>query len=70
MNIGQLISGLVLTIGGIVLVIVAIFAGFKGDSWVALMYGVPALGIGIAILLYKKEDKIEQIKKIKSKKKK
>jgi uncharacterized membrane protein HdeD (DUF308 family) len=64
MNLGQLISGGVLVIGGIVLIIVAIFNGFMGDSWVALIYGLPALIVGLVILFYKKEDKIEKIKKI------
>ena len=34
----------------------------KEDSWVALMYGIPMLIIGIVIFLNKKEDVIEQIK--------
>lgn len=67
MNLGQLISGLILSIGGVVLLAVFFFSGFKGGSWVALIYGLPALILGIFILLYKKEDKIEQIKKVRVK---
>ena len=64
MNIGQLISGLVLIFGGLILVVVAIISGFKGGGWIALVYGIPALILGIAILLYQKEDEIEQVKRI------
>lgn len=63
MNLGQLISGLVLTIGGIILIVVTVFSGFGGGGLVALIYGLPALIVGLVILFYKKEDKIEQIKR-------
>jgi len=66
MNLGKLISGAVLSIGGVVLIIVAILNRLKGGSLVALIYGFPALVLGLVILLHKGEDKIEQIKRIKS----
>jgi len=63
MNTGQLISGLVLSILGFILVIVAIVSGFRGGSVLALIYGLPALIIGLVILFNQKEDKIEAIKR-------
>ncbi|MFH1326642.1 MAG: hypothetical protein ABIH59_00760 [archaeon] len=63
MNIGQLISGLALSILGFVLVVIAVVSGFKGGSFLALIYGLPALVIGLVILFNKKEDKIEAMKK-------
>ena len=63
MNIGQLISGLVLVIFGLIMIVVALFSGFIGGGFVALIYGLPALIIGIVLLLYNKEDKIEQVKR-------
>ncbi len=69
MNIGQLITGTILTLGGIILAIIAILNGFKNGSFVALIYGIPILVIGIFILLNKKEDHIEPIKKMKGGKK-
>lgn len=63
MNTGQLISGIVLSGFGVALVFVAIFSGFKGGNFVALIYGLPALVIGLIILFNTKEDKIEQVRK-------
>jgi len=60
MNISRLITGLVMIIGGLFLIIWSFF--IKEASWVALIYGIPILIIGIFILLNKKEDKIEEIK--------
>ena len=57
-----------MVIGGLVLLVVALVYGFKKESYVALIYGVPILIIGIFILLNKKEDKIEQVKKTGGKK--
>lgn len=60
MNISQLITGIVLTLGGLVLIISTFFVKVY---WVSLMYGIPLFIIGLYVLLNKKEDKIEQIKK-------
>jgi len=46
-------------VGGLFLIILSFF--IKEAPWVALIYGVPILIIGIFILLNKKEDKIEEI---------
>ena len=67
MNIGQLISGWVLSLGGFILVIVALFYGFKGDSFIALIYGLPALVVGLIILFNRREDEIEGIKRMRIK---
>ena len=67
MNLGQLISGLVLTIFGFVMIVVALFSGFFEGGFVALIYGLPALVVGLVILFYNKEDKIEQIKRVRTK---
>jgi len=58
MHISQLIIGTIFTIGGLALTIVAFFA-----SLFILIYGVPLLIIGLVILLNKKEDVVEPIKK-------
>jgi len=58
MHISQLIIGIIFTIGGLVLTIVAFFA-----SLFILIYGLPLLVIGLVILLNRKEDVIEPIKK-------
>jgi len=58
MHISQLIIGIVFIIGGLILTVVAFFAGFF-----VLIYGLPLLVIGIVILLNKKEDVVEPIKK-------
>lgn len=64
MHLSQLIIGIIFTLGGLVLTIVAFFAGFF-----FLIYGLPFLVLGIFILLNKKEDVVEQIKKRGGKKK-
>jgi len=58
MHLSQLIIGIIFTIGGLILTVVAFFAGFF-----ILIYGLPLLVIGIIILLNKKEDVVEPIKK-------
>ena len=62
MSVSRLITGIIMTAGGFVLLVVSLTNGFKEVGFVALIYGVPILFIGIIILLNKKEDKIEQIK--------
>ncbi len=54
------IIGMVLIIIGLFLIGLSFFV--KEAPWVALMYGIPMLIIGIVIFLNKKEDVIEQIK--------
>ncbi len=66
MNISRLITGIVMVVGGLFLIILSFF--IKEAQWVALMYGIPLLIIGVFILLNKKEDKIEQIKQTGGKK--
>ena len=39
----------------------------KEASWVVLLYGVPLFIVGIVIFLNKKEDAIEQVKKLENK---
>ena len=58
MHLNQLIIGGVFTLGGLALTIVAFFVGLF-----ILIYGLPLLLIGIFILLNKKEDVVEPIKK-------
>jgi len=58
MHISQLIIGIIFIIGGIILTVVAFFVGLF-----VLIYGLPLLIIGIFILLNRKEDVIEPIKK-------
>jgi len=58
MKAGQLISGILLTGAGLILIILSIFSSF-----VLLIYGVPLFIIGIIVFFNKREDKIEQIKK-------
>jgi len=58
MHLSQLIIGILFTIGGLALTIVAFFIGFF-----VLIYSLPLLIIGIVILLNKKEDAIEPIKR-------
>ena len=58
MHLSQLIIGVLFVIGGVILTIVAFFAGFF-----VLIYGLPLLVFGIIILLNKKEDVVEPIKK-------
>ena len=56
----QVIVGMILIVAGLFLIGLSFFV--NKDSWVALMYGIPILIIGIVIFLNKKEDIIEQIK--------
>lgn len=65
MHLSQLIIGTVFTLGGIALTILAFFVGFF-----LLIYGLPLLVFGVFILLNKKEDVIEPIKKSGGKKSK
>ena len=58
MHISQLIIGIIFIIGGAILTVVAFFVGLF-----VLIYGLPLLVIGIVILLNKKEDVVEPIKK-------
>lgn len=58
MHISQLIIGTIFTIGGLILTVVAFFA-----SLFILIYGLPLLIIGLVILLNRKEDAVEPIKK-------
>ncbi len=69
MHLSQLIIGIVFIIGGIILIPLGFFGNFDG-SWGVLIYGFPLLILGIWILLNKKEDIIEQIKKSGGKKSK
>jgi len=58
MHISQLIIGIIFIIGGAILTVVAFFA----ELWI-LIYGLPLLIVGLVILLNKKEDVVEPIKK-------
>lgn len=58
MHISQLIIGTIFIIGGVILTVVAFFA-----SLFILIYGLPILIIGLFILLNRKEDLVEPIKK-------
>jgi hypothetical protein len=53
---GQLIPGVILVVSGICLSITSVF------YLPSLFYGIPVLILGAAILLNKKEDKIEKVK--------
>ncbi|MBA7540972.1 hypothetical protein ES705_33276 [subsurface metagenome] len=64
MHLSQLVMGIIFTLGGLVLTIVSFFTEFF-----VLIYGLPLLVLGIFILLNKKEDVIEPIKKQGGKKK-
>ena len=64
MHISQLIIGIIFIIGGVILTVVAFFVGLF-----VLIYGLPLLIIGIFILLNRKEDVVEPIKKRGGKKK-
>ena len=58
-----IIIGIILILVGISLICVPIFASNK-ELWFLLIYGIPCFAIGIALLLWKKEDNIEQRKDI------
>ena len=64
MHLSQLIIGIIFIFGGLVLTIAAFFTEFS-----VLIYGLPLIVLGIFILLNKKEDVIEPIKKQGGKKK-
>lgn len=57
----RIIAGGLLFLIGIALALIYFFVPFR-ESFILLIYGIPALIIGIVILFNKKEDKIEQIK--------
>jgi len=59
--ISRTVTGIVLIVIGAVLVGVSPFIQF-----ISLIYGIPVLIVGIFILLNKKEDQIEPIKKSKN----
>ena len=63
--ISRTITGLIIIVVGLMVIGISFFMSFA-----ILIYGLPILIIGIVILLNKSEDKIEQIKKIKGRKKK
>jgi uncharacterized membrane protein HdeD (DUF308 family) len=56
----QRIVGMIMSVVGLFLIGLSFFV--KEASWVALLYGVPLLIVGIIIFLNKKEDVIEQVK--------
>ncbi len=58
MHLSQLIIGVIFTIGGLVLTVSAFFTGLF-----VLIYGIPLLVLGVVILLNKKEDVVEPIKR-------
>jgi len=59
--VSRIITGLVMVVIGIILIGV-FFTIKKTGTFIALIYGIPILIIGIFILLNKKEDKIERRK--------
>jgi len=59
MKLSKLIMGTFFTLAGAVLIILAIVVGV---FIFLLIYGIPMFIIGLALLLHKGEDKIEQIK--------
>jgi len=65
--VSRIITGIIMTLGGLALVVVAIFSGVKDGGFALLFYGIPMFIFGIVILFNKKEDEIEQIKKMKVK---
>jgi hypothetical protein len=68
MKISQLITGMILLLGGLIMILFSFFQ--TGEIlFVLLFYGIPILIIGVVILFNSKEDKIEQIKKRKGGKK-
>ncbi len=64
MNISQIIVGTLMVLGGFALVIVSIVSGIIAP----LFWGIPLLIIGLIIFFNKKEDSIEQIKKLQGRK--
>ena len=61
MDIGRIITGVILILIGIVLILIPFFVSSK-VSFVSWIYGIPILIIGIFILCNKKENDIELIK--------
>ncbi|MBR9703986.1 hypothetical protein GOV12_01135 [Candidatus Pacearchaeota archaeon] len=59
------ITGLILTIAGLVLLVISIiFVKETGGIIITLIYSVIMLGVGIYLLFnHNKEDKIERVKK-------
>ncbi len=64
MNLSQLIVGIFMVAGGLTLIVISVI------KWIValLLWGVPILIIGLIILFNKREDAIEQIKKVKRRK--
>ena len=64
MNISQAIGGILMILAGSALIVVSIV------YWIIapLFWGIPLLIMGIVIFFNRKEDSIEQIKKIKGRK--
>ncbi len=62
MNISQIITGIALIGLGLFLIGLSFFTDAR---WIALGYGIASFVIGGFILFNTKEDKIEQIKKLK-----
>jgi predicted tellurium resistance membrane protein TerC len=62
MSISRLIIGMILLIAGIFFIILSILA-----AWWFVFYGIILVGLGIALLLNKHEDKIEKRKDLKEK---
>ena len=58
----QMLVGVIMGVIGLFLIGLSFFV--KEAPWVALIYGIPILIIGIVIFFNKKEDNIEQIKQI------
>ena len=58
-KVSRTITGLVMSVGGLVLILVFLSSSSEG-VWVALMYGIILLILGLFILFNKKEDKIER----------
>ncbi|MEX0931332.1 MAG: hypothetical protein WDZ88_01135 [Candidatus Paceibacterota bacterium] len=58
-TVSRVITGTILTVGGIFLSLVAISNGF----WVFLVYGVPIIVVGVLIFFNTEEDDIEDINK-------
>ena len=70
MNIlSRTIAGGIMVVGGLILNIIPFLGDEKGLFWI-WTYGIPILIIGIFILFNKKEDEVEEIKKVKGGRKK
>ena len=62
MSLSQFIVGILMILSGIALLFFPLFTG-ETSLFVAWIYGIPFLVIGLVILLNKKEDVIEKIKR-------